>query len=573
MSDFFSKVLYPLESAQRKELFFIFLLTIITTIFELLGIGLIIPILSIFVNNDYLKYTLYFQFLDYKSKEEILIIILFILGFVYFLKFFVLRYLILKQNEFSHKLFTDISRKFFKNYLYKNFIFHIKNNSSKLIRNIQGEANLFSFGVVFPLVRFFTELIVFISICIVLIIFNTKTSILTIIFFSLVGFFLLKRTTYKLKYWGNVRQFHSSQTLRHLQQGFKSIREIIINGLENIFLEKFHYHNLENAKAGKNKDTITQMPRLILELIGISTFIILILFLLSSGQNISEVFVIVGVFFFASIRLLPAVSKIVQSVQAIKFNSTVIDLVYDELLDFKNNKDNRDQNIKNTGKFNFDNISFNKVEFSYSNTNKKILNNVNINIKKGEKIGIIGKTGSGKSTFINLFCGLLNCDTGKIEINNKNINEILTQWQNIIGYVPQSVSIIDESILFNITLENDVKKIDLNKVEEVLKIVELHDHIYNMPNNVYELAGENGVNLSGGQCQRLGIARAIYRDPSIIILDEATSSLDEETENLILEKLFKNVDKKTIISISHRKSSLKNYDKIIEFKDNQLIEA
>jgi len=573
LSDFFSKVLYPLESAQRKELFFIFLLTIITTIFELLGIGLIIPILSIFVNNDYLKYTLYFQFLDYKSKEEILIIILFILGFVYFLKFFVLRYLILKQNEFSHKLFTDISRKFFKNYLYKNFIFHIKNNSSKLIRNIQGEANLFSFGVVFPLVRFFTELIVFISICIVLIIFNTKTSILTIIFFSLVGFFLLKRTTYKLKYWGNVRQFHSSQTLRHLQQGFKSIREIIINGLENIFLEKFHYHNLENAKAGKNKDTITQMPRLILELIGISTFIILILFLLSSGQNISEVFVIVGVFFFASIRLLPAVSKIVQSVQAIKFNSTVIDLVYDELLDFKNNKDNRDQNIKNTGKFNFDNISFNKVEFSYSNTNKKILNNVNINIKKGEKIGIIGKTGSGKSTFINLFCGLLNCDTGKIEINNKNINEILTQWQNIIGYVPQSVSIIDESILFNITLENDVKKIDLNKVEEVLKIVELHDHIYNMPNNVYELAGENGVNLSGGQCQRLGIARAIYRDPSIIILDEATSSLDEETENLILEKLFKNVDKKTIISISHRKSSLKNYDKIIEFKDNQLIEA
>jgi len=564
--------LFPLGRNERNQLIFIFFLTIISAFFELLGIGLIIPILNIFVGNEFLKYTEYFNFLGEKSKEEIFVILIIFFGFIYFLKFLLLRYLILKQNEFNHKLYTDISKKFFKNYLYKNFIFHLKKHSSELIRNTQVEVNLFSFGVILPLIKFFSEVLIFFSICGLLITYDFKTAITAITFFSIIGYLLLKFTNDRLTHWGEERQIHSALVLKQLQQAFASIREIIINNLENVFLDKYHYHNLANAKAGKQRDTITQMPRLIMELIGVSTFVILILLLLNTGKELPEIFVIVGVFFFASIRLLPSVSKVVGSVQSIKFNSAVIDLIYSELVDFNNNENNRKKDTKNETSLNFNNITFNQVNFSYLGINKKILNDVNIKINKGDKIGIVGKTGSGKSTFINLFCGLFSCNSGNVKINNQNINEILSPWQKKIGYVPQSVSIIDESILFNISLENDLSKVNINQINEVLKIVDLYDHVYNLPNNIYELAGENGKNLSGGQCQRLGIARALYKNPSIIILDEATSSLDEITEDKILKKLFKNVLLKTIISVSHRKSSLKNCSKIVEIKDNGIKE-
>tara|TARA_B100000767_G_C19766463_1_gene537773 strand:+ start:1693 stop:3423 length:1731 start_codon:yes stop_codon:yes gene_type:complete len=566
------KVLYPLQAKDIKKLYLILFLTILTAFFELLGIGLIIPILNIFAGNEFQKYLQYFDFLGNITKENLLNIFLFLLVFVYFLKFFIVRSLIYIQNEFSHRLFTDISKKFFKNYLFKNFTFHLSKNSSELIRNIQTEANLFSFGVVFSLVRLFSEIIIFIAICTALITYEWQASIVTIVVMSSSGYIFLKMTNDRLKRWGNKRQLHSTFTLKHLQQGFASIREIILNNLENIFLDKYHYHNLENAKAGRNKDTITQLPRLILELIGVTTFLILIMFLLNTGKNISEIFIIIGVFFFAATRLLPSISKMVQSVQSIKFNNAVIDLVYNELIDFNNNKNNRKEEKLYDQSFIFNNINLEKVNFSYSTNKKVILNNVNIEIKKNDKIGIIGKTGSGKSTLLNLLTGLLECQQGKIKINGKELKENISSWQRMIGYVPQHVSILDESILFNITLESDLNKINIEKINRILKTVDLYDHIYSLPHNLYELAGENGKNFSGGQRQRLGIARALYKDPSILILDEATSSLDQETENLVLNTLFDNVKEITILSVSHKRGSLRFCDKIYEVKDKNVMQ-
>ena len=560
MTKFIKKILYPLQSDDIKKLSFILILTVVTAFFELLGIGLIIPILNIFVGNDFLKYTRYFDFFTDLNKEQILNIFLFSLVLIYFIKFFILRQLIYTQNEFSHKLFTNISKKIFKNYLFKNFSFHLNKNSSELIRNIQSEANLFSFGVVFPVVRFLSEILIFSSICVVLIIYEWQASIITILFMSIIGFILLRLTNEKLKKWGKKRQFHSALKLKQLQQSFLSIREIILNNLEKIFVEKYDFHNLEYAKAGRNKDTITQLPRLILELIGVTVFLILIIFLLNRGKEISEIFVIIGVFFFASTRLLPSISKIAQSVQSIKFNSAVVDLVFKELKD--SNINSRTQK-STTVDIAFEDIIFKNVNFSYSSTSKKILDDINIEIKKGDKIGIIGKTGSGKSTFLNLFTGLLEPQNGMIKVNNLEMKKDLSSWHKIIGYVPQSVSIVDESILFNISLEDNLEYVDLKRIEEVLKTVDLYDYIYSLPKNIMELAGENGKNFSGGQCQRLGIARALYKNIKVIILDEATSALDEKTETKILEKLFNHNDY-TIVTISHRQNSIKNCSKIYE---------
>ena len=217
---------------------------------------------------------------------------------------------------------------------------------------------------------------------------------------------------------------------------------------------------------------------------------------------------------------------------------------------------------------NFDKFSIKNLSFSYSNSKKKIFDKVNLEIKANDKVGIRGKTGVGKTTFLNIVTGLIKCDEGEVLINNKDINLIKFDWQKIIGYVPQQVSIIDESILFNITLESDEKKIDFKKLDDVLQTVDLYNHIYSLPKNVHEVVGERrGEKLSGGQSQRLGIARALYKDPKVLILDEATNSLDENTENLILEKLFKKISNKTILTISHTNNSLKYCNKVIELKD------
>lgn len=570
MTNYFKKIIYPINTQEIKKLVVIFILTILTAILELVGIGIVIPILNIFAGNNYLKYTNYFEFLTNIRKEEILSLLLILLIFVYFLKFFLLKTLIYKQNDLGHRLFTNISRKIFKNYLYENFEFHLKKNSSELIRNIQGESNLFSFGIIFPLVRLLSEILIFFAICTLLIVYDWQSSIITIVLMSSVGFFLLKFTNKKLKQWGKKRQLHSELVLKQLQQSFSGIKEIILNNLEKIFLDKFHYHNLENAIAGRNKDTTVQLPRLILELVGVTTFIILTIFLLSAGKTISETFVTIGVFFFAATRLLPSISKIAQSVQTIKFNAVVVDLIYSELKDFENNKNNREYKTSQKKNFEFKNINFENVSFSYFERDIKVLNDINIEIIKGDKIGIVGKTGSGKSTFLNLLCGLLKPNQGKIKINtNIDLKESLFFWQKKIAYVPQNVSILDESILFNIALENDLNKINLEKINEILKTVNLYDYIYSLQKNIYELAGENGKIFSGGQCQRIGIARALYKNVEIIVLDEATSALDEITETKILEKIF---EKKafTIVTISHRKNSVKDCNKIFEIKDKTL---
>ena len=221
--------------------------------------------------------------------------------------------------------------------------------------------------------------------------------------------------------------------------------------------------------------------------------------------------------------------------QSIKFNSAVVDLIFKELKD--SNINNRTQK-STTVDIAFEDIIFKNVNFSYPSTSKKILDDINIEIKKGDKIGIIGKTGSGKSTFLNLFTGLLEPQNGTIKVNNFEMKKDLSSWHKIIGYVPQSVSIVDESILFNIALEDNLEYVDLKRIEDVLKIVDLYEYIYSLPKNIMELAGENGKNFSGGQCQRLGIARALYKNSKVIVLDEATSALDEKTETKILEKLF-----------------------------------
>tara|TARA_B100000886_G_scaffold332817_1_gene285979 strand:- start:209 stop:991 length:783 start_codon:yes stop_codon:yes gene_type:complete len=244
-----------------------------------------------------------------------------------------------------------------------------------------------------------------------------------------------------------------------------------------------------------------------------------------------------------------------------------MNLIFDEFKDAPNEK--VDSQIIQDDNFQFESLILRNVSYSYSSSNKNkdyILKNVDLDLVKGNKIGIKGKTGSGKTTLINLITGLIRNYEGKILLNDHDFNVNLINWQNKIGYVSQLVYLADESALFNITL-TDKKNVDFDKIQKILKIVGLYDFFNSLPKKLETRVGERGSQLSGGQCQRLGIARALYREPSIIILDEATSALDQLTENSILKSLFVNNKDKTIITISHRNEALKFCNKVIEVKN------
>ncbi len=573
MNNILSKVFFALEKKDINSALFIFLLTLITSIAELISIGLIIPILHLFA-GDQVQLNLEFLPKDIlNNSNNLLFLILGSFLIIYLLKFFLNKSLIKMQNSFSHNLYANISKKFFKLYLNKSFSFFTKNNSSDLIRNTLNECNLFSMGVVFYLVQLISEIIIFSFICIFLIFYNFQISLIVIFLFTFLGIFLFKQNAKNLKHWGNKRQFHSAQALKQLQQSFGSFRELIMNNLIGIFYNNYSYHTNENARVGINKDTVTQMPRLILEILAVSVLIFIVYFLTLQGKSLSEILVLLGVFFYSTIRLLPSISKIVRSFQNIKYNHVVIDVIFDGLKEFNSSPlANETNEVSNLKQRDFKKITLNNVNFKYSEE-KEIFINLNLEIYKGDKLGIIGKTGSGKSTFINILCGLLDVNNGQIYFDENLKDKNYKSIQNIIGYVPQTVSIFDESVKFNICLSDDLTKEKFKKFQKVLEIVDMDTLINSLPNKHDELVGENGSRFSGGQNQRLGIARAIYKSPKILILDEATSALDLATEKKIIQNILNYIPELTLISISHRPSSLQFCDKIFQTINKNLVQV
>lgn len=567
----FRKTFQILEKKFIKNIFFLIFLTLISGVLEILSIGLILPILTVFVENDFYKYSEFFpMIIDYNENQ---IFIIFLISFltIYIIKFISLTFIIHSQNKFSHSLYVDVSSKILNNYLSKDYLFHVKKSSSTLIRNLTSECNLFSFGVVFPIIKILSEIIIFSSICVTLIIYEPLTSSLVILFTIFFGSIILFYTNHKIKKWGDIRQEFSSKILNTLQKSLFSIKEVIFYKLKLIFLREYVNNSKISAEAKQKQETVLQLPRLILELISVFIFIMIIYVLIISGKSLSEIFVIIGVFVFASIRLLPSIANILRSIQNLKYNESVIDLINNELNDYWNNE--KEINKKSLPeKFDFEEISLANVNFKYDSSEQIFsLNNLNLTIRKKDKIGIVGKTGSGKTTIINLLTGLLHPDKGNILINKKQ-NFYIDSWQNALSYVPQKIYITNSSIKFNITFKEILNTEEEEKLEKVLKKVQLFDFVNSLDNKANTLLGEGGDNLSGGQSQRLGIARALYKNSQIIILDEATSALDEATEEKILNTIYSGIDEKTIVSISHKKSSLKYCDKIYAVKDGSISE-
>tara|TARA_B100000886_G_C20423508_1_gene492740 strand:- start:1616 stop:3319 length:1704 start_codon:yes stop_codon:yes gene_type:complete len=543
---------------------FYFLLFIILTlsIFEVISIGLVLPVVTFLVNENSINIFRNYINIDLFnniSNDEILHLSILLLLFVFLIKFIFQIYFYTKQNQIVFDIMHVLSRKLFNNYLSKPFYFFLNKNSSNLISNLTIHTPDVIYNFLIPVVLLISEMIMIIFIITVLFLLDLRTVILALVI-GAVGFIFLKIISKKIKSWGNIRVINEKIRVQIVQQSLNAIKETIVFGRQKYFSDLFNNINNSNRKVLSKYFTFLELPKPIIELIGFSCLIVFIIILISLNYEGKDIIPPIATFCLASYKILPSANKILISIQRIRFAKPALDKI---IFEFESIHDTNKNFQQNNNKMSFEkHIKISNLDFSY-NAENIIFDNLNLKINKGEMIAITGGSGEGKSTLVNILLGLLSCDNGKVEIDGISIENNIETWQKNIGYVPQKINLLDESIEENILLG---EKSNTEKIKKVLKDVQLENFL----NETKKFVGEDGVRISGGQKQRLGIARALYRDPELLVLDEATSSLDNRTENEIMELLSNLKGKKTIVFISHNLKTLEFCDKVYKIQDKKL---
>ena len=572
----FKKLTFLINKKLKKKLILIYFITIIGTFLETLGIGVILPILKIIVEgkdflNDISFHNFFLNdlasFLQKKSYNELVIFLLVSLIFIFFVKTAFFLFLIQKQTKFSHLVEYELAKQFFSHYLHQDYSFHLKRNSSELLANITEEIRNLRINLIDPFLIISTEIILLIAIITLLVAIEPVGSLTIGLITLLISFLYVKITSKKILTLSKKRQIHEALKIHHLRQGLNGIKEIKISCKENSFLSIFDKHNLETLNSRANFHSWNAIPKYILEFIGVFGLSILAVILVKKGADIKSLLPTLGVFVVATLRLLPSASKIIQSAGKIRYGVPSVNLLKKEIeqSDYKTSK----KNIKNLKDFEFNELKFENISFNYLNSNKKILDRISLRINKGDKIGIVGASGTGKSTLIDIFTGLINPSFGKIYLNERLVKLNDKNWYDVIGYTPQFIFLTDDTILNNIAFGVNEREHQLKSIKRACEVAELDNFIKTSNSGLKTKIGELGVRLSGGQRQRIGIARAIYSNPQILVFDESTSAIDIKTEEKIINNI-NSLPNKTVIIISHRLSTLQKCNKVFEIKNGNL---
>ncbi len=560
----FFKLISIIGVSKIYSIFLVFLM-LFSSILDILSLGLIAPYISTIFDIEQTKTDLLFFDLASYKKNEIIVYLTIFLILLFFIKTFfsiLTRWLI---ALFAHKQFAILQVKLMSAYQNMNYQEYISRSSSEYIRNIRefcGEC----LSNIDSTLRVLSEFIIFLAIIIFLGILNFK--ILFYVFLTILPIFLiyeklLKPINIKL---GKIKNDALKQMYKNIDSGIKGLKEVRVLTKQNFFLKKISFFADRIYTIEKKSILISDSPRYIFEFFIIALALIAILILSKNSSDLRIFLPSLGVFLLAGLRLLPTIASITSNLSRIGYGQNAVKKVYEDLEKYSSKTTS---NINQDKVSNFKSLIIKNVNFTYKNSNLKVFDNVNFSLKKNDCIGIIGDSGSGKTTFVDMILGLLKPDKGEIFLNNKVISNIPSHM-NDIAYLPQDPIILDEKISTNISLENDDKLINKNKLQEAMTRSNFKIIASELPNKIETNIGENGIRLSGGQNKRLALARAFYHGKEIIIMDEATSSLDINNENYIAEQINDLKGKLTIIIISHHKNILKYCDKIYKIENKNI---
>lgn len=474
---------------------------------------------------------------------------------------------------------VQISNRLFQYYLYRPWLFHSSGSSSHLTKQITQEAARLTSGIIQPLMTMNAKIAMALFFVIGILIYNPVVAIGGVIIFGSAYFFLYRTVRRRLIHNGRVVSHLQSQRYKLLSEGFGGIRDVLLLGRQNNFIQRFSLASDDLAMRRSANQAISQIPRYAMELIAFGSVILLVLYLLKIHDgDLGGVLPALGVYALAGFKLLPAFQHIYVSLSQVKSNIGAFEAVRSDLKDSSTrsciSKYENTPLIENREELPVrQSIQLKNISFTYPGSQQPVLDGFNITIPAKQVVGIVGATGSGKSTAIDLLLGLIEPCKGQLLVDGKPIVGLdLRRWQNGIGFVPQSIFLADSSIRENVAFGLPEDSIDDSKVRQALRLAHLDELIDRLPNGLETRVGERGVQLSGGQCQRIGIARALYYDASVLVFDEATSSLDGITEKSIMDAIHSLSGMKTIIMIAHRLSTVKKCDRVYLLDNGRVID-
>jgi ABC-type multidrug transport system fused ATPase/permease subunit len=571
------KILSLLSKREQKQLYGIFITILIMGIWEIVGISSIIPFLSVASNpeiihtNKYLRWG--FQLVGFTSINTFLVMLglLTILVLVVSQTFSALTtYLI--QNFTNMRLYS-LSVRLFHKYLHQPYIYFLNHNSASLNKTILSEVQQVAKGVLISVTELVAKATV--SLFIIGFLFVLEPLLATLVVAILGGayvviFMFVKNRLVTI---GRGRLKANGLRFKVTAEAFGGIKHVKILGKEAVFVKEFRKPAMKFSHYTVYATLIGSLPNYAVSIIAFSGILLITIYLIAVKENFQQALPMIGLYAFAGYRLLPAIRSIYSEITQIRFNLPAVDILAGDLEGQHVDIDSiRMSNDIHPLPFKSE-LELKKITFSYPNTDVPIFNDLSLTIQANTSIGIVGPTGCGKTTIVDIILGLLQPQYGTLIVDGVAIHDCnLRNWQRNVGYVPQQIFLSDDSVARNIAFGVPNKEIDRNAVEKAARIANLHEFIMNeLPDGYNTVIGERGVRLSGGQQQRIGIARALYHDPSFLIFDEATSSLDNITEVAVMEAISNLAGQKTMIMIAHRLTTVKTCDKIYMMEKGKII--
>lgn len=565
-----------LDTKEKRKLKFLFLAFVITGIFEIAGIASIVPFMAvvsspeIIQNNNYLNN--FYNYFGFTSTNDFLVMLGVLVILLLVISNSIAALTTWKVSSFANNQSHVLSVKLLNSYLSNSYEFFLNNNSSTLEKNILSEVFRGVSGVMLPALLLIVKLIIVTFILILLIVVNPTITFASI--FILGGLYLLMykfMRSYLMEIGISFTKV-DSERYKLVKEALSGIKNLKLNGNESEFVKQYSIPSKLHAKYTTQNSLITQMPRYLVETISFSGIVGIIIYFIYQGERVDEVIPLISIFALASYRLAPALQQIYHSISQIKYTLPAINLLINDIKDdneilFKAFSDKGFPEYKSS-------LVLNNISFGYLNSNRDSLCNISIEITPNTTIGIVGETGSGKTTLVDIILGLLIPTTGNILIDGIALDENNTAlWQRNIGYVPQDVFLIDDTIIRNIAFAATDNNISIEEIKSVCRVAGISKFIEGLPEGYQTVVGERGAKLSGGQVQRIGIARALYKNPNVVVFDEATSALDNITERAVMEAVNNLSHKKTIIMIAHRLSSIRNCDTIYVMDKGRIVDS
>lgn len=561
-------------------------LFLFVSLLEAFATGMVGPFIGLATNPNSVNTNPWLNFIYQKLHLHSPLQMIWIFGGIVIFLFYLKVFLNFNANryifQFGYGQQRKLSSRLMRAYLAAPYTFHLTRNSAALIQNIVNETDRFISNLLLPLLTSASNAVVMIAL-IVLLIMTDITATITVIGVVLIAvclYFFLKD---KLSRWGKELSDSRTEMIRIINHALGGFKETRVIGCEDYFERQLDEQAKIYSRSISLAINFSTLPRFTIEAFLVTFLIVFTIFFVTANQGKSEnLTAVLGVFALSSIRLMPAASNLFNYINQIKYNAYTLDKLYLDLKEseqfdrhqFLPSSDRLVNPLEHSQKLPFqDRIVLTNIVYRYPSSERTALENMSLEIRKGQAIGLIGKSGAGKTTLVDIILGLLTPESGDIQVDHQSIYGNLRSWQNLVGYVPQFIFLIDDTLERNIAFGVPEDQIDSARLQQAVDSAQLSELVYQLPLGLQTMVGERGVLLSGGQRQRVGIARALYHEREILVLDEATAALDQETESLVTDAIRSLSGTKTMIIIAHRLSTLEHCDRLYVLEQGTIVKS